>query len=126
MVKFKIESFGITGAKDWLNESCKQLPYIFSLSDVQYSGCFSTSIIKRLGGAKKHGLKITLRKGRGYHIFIRVINKEYEKNQQKNIAIMKRLATKLSKSEDVVKYFDTVRKIKTIDCCYRGPHESYR
>lgn len=124
MIKFKIESFGIFKgpAKNFLNTSCKELSNIFTLSDVQFGGYFSISILKKLATVKKHDAKITLRKGRGYHIFIRVINKEDAENRKKNLANMKRLAVKLSKSEDVKDYYNIVRKIKTIDHGYMAPH----
>lgn len=122
MIKFKIKSYGITGGvKSWLSPSTKELPYIFSLSDARFISAFSASVINKMSAAKKHGAKITLRKGRLYHIFIEVINKEDGINQKKNLVNMKRLAIKLSKSEDVQSYFDTVRKIKTLDYKYEPP-----
>lgn len=127
MVKFKIRSYG-TGrrsSKAWLNDACQHLPSIFSFSDIKSGGYFSASITHKLSRAKKHNSIISLRKGRRYHVYIQVINKKDSVVTNQKLNKMKKLALKLSKSKDVIEYFNIVRKIKLLDNKYRGPHEGF-
>ncbi len=117
MVKYKIESHGISNPKEWLNPLCKKLPPRFKITDIK-SGMFSDSVIKRIRSATYHGTRISLRKGRGYHIFISTINIEDQNNKKKKLTSLKKLATKLSKSKDIKLYFNTISKIKLADPYY--------
>jgi hypothetical protein len=117
MIKYKIESHGIIRPKDWLNPLCKKLPSRFRITDIK-PGMFSDSVVKRIKSATRHGARITLRKGNGYHIFISRINVKDQNNQKKKLINLKKIATRLSKSKDVLAYFNTISKIKTMDPYY--------
>ncbi len=72
---------------------------------------FSKSIMKRLESAKTHGLKIKLRQGRNYSMFIEVINKEDQKVQNKELKRNKNRIKKLLNDPNVQEYISLSEKI---------------
>lgn len=118
MKKFKFVSSGFYGSpKDWLDPKYKRLPNPFSMKDIP-SGMFSPFMFKKLNSAKKDGLLIKMREGRGYFVGIQVIDKKARDNKKKkdnsDLRSLGKRMKALQKSADVKELLQVVSKIVSL------------
>jgi CHAD domain-containing protein len=117
-MKFRIKGSGhaIGNQREWLDPKVKNLPYLFSLDEAEHfaSKVFSKSVMKRMGSAKD-GTKITLRKGRSYHIWIECFDKKLRAQKKKNdtteIRVLGKKVKALVKNKDVKELLTVMTRI---------------
>ena len=115
--RFFSEGMAPNSRKKYLNPACKNLPTLFSMSDIK-PGMFSPYLIKRLASAQ-HGTRIiVLRIGPWRHakIGVQAIDKDAHKlSMSRRSKRIKALKKKLkSLSNDVNKYLEQLHLLSKI------------
>ena len=121
MVKFRIVGLyqARRNTKKWLNEKAQKLPYYFTFEQIE-EGTFSKSVMKRLKTAYYPLTKIKVMAGRGYLIYIQVINKKElsitKKKESKLKGQCKKELREIMKDNNVKKFCKLIGKVaKTQD-----------